>query len=563
MMRKRATTIFAVLVLTAFSLASTVYAGDAVYTTNQNGTVVNLKIYASSLDVYISGGPQNLHSAGLPDGVYFFQVTDPSGKTLLSTDPVTCRELTVAGGHVSGATGSCPHSNGIFNPANNTTPVQLAPFSTTPNPGGEYKVWLSMDSTFPNSQSKTNNFKAHVVVPTGSCAPSGSLSVLVTGTNVAAYVPKGDWQLKDSITGVSVVSVEGTNPLPTTNPIPTANAVNSCASNSLTGKTVCTANNTDVYVISGLASIPTVTTVTSGGSGTLSFSGGFPTDSGVAMDATNNRAVIGLSISGTPGFQFLDGPGSTNSLESPFASAADSISEGFLIDPIRNLLLSAGEENNDYEIVNVSTSTSPVFYENDITVPSPGELDASAEDCSTGIILASVEFSDPSNVFVANLSSSSATFTAGSPGSWTAPSQLQTLSESTLGALAPTPGGIAVAQGTHTGVVAQEFGGDFLTAIALPTAADSTATTPAISDWMTCEMGHSFASGNDPHTIAAYQSPNSGDAIAIFGDFNVNTLAVVDLTKMLNPTIVPRTVGGHGCASSPLPATVVSFIPVP
>ena len=41
------------------------------------------------------------------------------------------------------------------------------------------------------------------------------------------------------------------------------------------------------------------------------------------------------------------------------------------------------------------------------------------------------------------------------------------------------------------------------------------------------------------------------------------TLAVVDLTQMLDPTIVPRTVGGHACATSPLPASVVSFIPVP
>jgi len=40
-------------------------------------------------------------------------------------------------------------------------------------------------------------------------------------------------------------------------------------------------------------------------------------------------------------------------------------------------------------------------------------------------------------------------------------------------------------------------------------------------------------------------------------------LAVVDLTQMLNPTIVPRTLGGHGCAAGTLPATVVSFITVP
>ena len=37
-------------------------------------------------------------AAGLDDGVYVFQVTDPSGKTLLSTDAVQCRQFTVSGG---------------------------------------------------------------------------------------------------------------------------------------------------------------------------------------------------------------------------------------------------------------------------------------------------------------------------------------------------------------------------------------------------------------------------------------------------------------------------------
>jgi hypothetical protein len=41
-------------------------AGDAIYTTNEESTVVNENIYASSPDVYISGGPQNAQSAGLP-----------------------------------------------------------------------------------------------------------------------------------------------------------------------------------------------------------------------------------------------------------------------------------------------------------------------------------------------------------------------------------------------------------------------------------------------------------------------------------------------------------------
>jgi hypothetical protein len=118
-------------------------AGDAIYTTNEDGTVVNEKQYASSPDVYLGGEPQNTNSAGLPDGTYYFQVTDPSGNTLLSSDIALCRQLSVSGGKIAGATGpACEHPNGIYNPSNGTTPVQLFPFSPTPNNGNEYKAWL-------------------------------------------------------------------------------------------------------------------------------------------------------------------------------------------------------------------------------------------------------------------------------------------------------------------------------------------------------------------------------------------------------------------------------------
>lgn len=570
MTSNRTNTILAAVVLAAFSFVSTVYAGTIsghVYTTNSTGTAVNWNIYATNTDVYISGGPQNMTSAGIsPDGLYYFQVTDPSGKILLSTDPVTCREVLVVGGRVTGATGGCPHVNGTFNPANGSTPVRLFPFSASPNPGGEYKVWLSMDTSFANKNSKTDNFMVAIAAPQGSCAASGSLSVLVAGTNVASYVAKGGWG--GGPTGISVVTVEGSNPLPTINPIPTANVVNSCASNPFTGATVCTANNTDVYVISGLAATPTVTTLTSGGSGALFFSGSVfpsPTNAGVAMDAIHNKAVIGLSIPpvaisglGTPGYQFLDGPGSTNTFEPVFASPAGLISEGLVIDPFRNLVLSAAETNN-YELVNVATSLAPTFFEN--TIPPAGEPDSSAEDCTTGIALAPIEFTSPSNVFIANLSSLSATFTPGSPGTWTAPSQNQSLAGSLLGTGVPAVGGIAVAQGTHTGIVAQEFGSDALTAIALPTTLDTSGATPAITGWVTCEIGGGFVNGLDPHTVTAYQSPTSGDAIALLTNAGATSMAVVDLTKMLNPLIVPRT--GNVCTSGTLPGSVVSFIAVP
>jgi len=565
--RKLTVTSLTVLFVTAlFIYVNTTLAGlsGAIYTTTKDGTAVNKNIYGSTEDVYLSGGPQNLNSSGLPDDTYYFQVTDPSGKTLLSTDNAVCRQLKVIGGRVAGATGSCAHANGTFNPANGVLTVQLAPFSKTPNNGNEYKAWLVPVGSatisgsdpkvlnFSNSNSKTDNFKAQAeVVVQGSCQPSSSLSVLVSGTNVVAYVPKGNWSVTPT-TGVAAVNVEGSSITNTL--IPTSNVINSCASNPTTGQTVCTANNNQVYILKGTGLDPAVFTnpLASGGSGFIHFSGGSCTNCGVAMDATHNKAVIGLSVGGTPSFQFLN-LGASPSFEPSFASPSGEISEDPLIDPIRNLLLSASE-NSNYEIVNIATSTSPAPFEN---VVSPfHEFDSSGEDCSTGIALAPAEFSEPSDVFVADLSQ--AVYTPGAPGTWTAPSQIQSLTESFLAA---GSSGLAVAQGTHTGVVSGEFGGDTLTAILLP--ATSGSGIPAIGDWLTCNLGSGFNNGFDPHTVTAYRSPTSGHAIALLANSTATMLAVVDLTNMLNPTIVPRTVAGHGCAAGPLPASVVSFVTLP
>src|SRR5207244_3722133 len=171
--------------------------------------------------------------------------------------------------------------------------------------------------------------------------------------------------------------------------------------------------------------------------------------------------------------------------------------------------------------------------------------------CSTQIVLAPVEMislTGPSQVYIAHVTTPPGVFTAGTPGSWSAPSQVQTLSESFLNAGAS---GIGVAQGTHLGILAGEFGGDAITAIALPTTSGGGAT-PAITDWVTCNIGGGFSNGFDPHTVTAYQSPNGGHAIALLADGAATMLAVVDLTNMLNTTIVARTGTGHGCASGPL-----------
>jgi hypothetical protein len=434
------------------------------------------------------------------------------------------------------------HASAYQNSDHAGTPENFKPFVTGGATGGG-------GSNYTGSYSGTGSCgTGSPKPPAGSCLPSSSLSVLVRGSNVTSYVPKGDWS-HTPVTDISVVNIEGSSITPTR--ITTPNVVNSCASNSVTGQTVCTANNTDVYLLSGTT---LNSTLTSSGVGSVGFSGGTCTDCGVAMDGVHNKAVIGLAVEALPGFQFLDL--STSTFEPAFRTPAGSISEDVLIDPIRNLLLSANE-NGNYEIVNVATTTSPVFFENQT---GPMNLDSSGEDCSTGIALASMEFSNPTSLYIADLTQ--AIFTTGSPaGTWTAPSQVQSLSESNLLSLGNVPGGLAVAQGTHTGLVTPEFSGGGLTAIALPSISGSG--TPAIVDWVTCSVGVFFSIGFDPHTVTAYQSPNSGDAIALLANSGASLIAVVDLTRMLNPAMVPRTPGGHGCASAFLPTSVVSFVTVP
>jgi hypothetical protein len=145
----------------------------AIFTTDINGNEVNQNQYAAKTDVYLNGGPgvnAPPSAAGLPDGTYYFQVTDPSGKTLLSSDSYTCREVSVLGGVFQGPTGPCPHAAGGTTPYNGTT-VQLYPFNDTPNHGGVYKVWVTSTTNYNEagcshlvfgfcpSDSKTDNFK--------------------------------------------------------------------------------------------------------------------------------------------------------------------------------------------------------------------------------------------------------------------------------------------------------------------------------------------------------------------------------------------------------------------
>ncbi len=147
----------------SFSVVSGPLSG-AIFTTTVDGAIVNENVhYLAKEDVYLDGGPgpnAPAKAAGLPEGDYYFQVTDPSGKDLLSTDHISCRKIHVNDHGVidfvysgtsyvkskgSLVTEPCQHAQGVDldHSELGAITVQLFPYDDTPNRGGVYKVWIT------------------------------------------------------------------------------------------------------------------------------------------------------------------------------------------------------------------------------------------------------------------------------------------------------------------------------------------------------------------------------------------------------------------------------------
>jgi hypothetical protein len=215
----------------AVSPATAANLSGAIFTTVADGSEVNFNIYPSKDAVYLDGGPgpgAPQTAAGLPDGVYVFQVTDPSGKKLLSTDPVQCRQFTVLNGIITSTAPSpagCAHVTGSDIDHGATT-IQLLPYLDTPNPGGEYKVWVTMvtdyacypdlsqaDCTASGSKhgfipadSKTDNFKvggSPLEIDTR-FYPSGDYGAWIDGLAITHTDPLGGTNVKWSYYAPSI-----------------------------------------------------------------------------------------------------------------------------------------------------------------------------------------------------------------------------------------------------------------------------------------------------------------------------------------------------------------------
>jgi hypothetical protein len=388
------------------------------------------------------------------------------------------------------------------------------------------------------------------------CLPSSSIGILVQGKNATAYLPQGCWAdggCGDGTASVTVVPIEtssgiGTGGAPAS--ITTGNVPNSCSSNSTTGQTVCVANNTDVYLINGTT---LSSTLTSGATGSEGFSGGDCENCGVVVDASINKALItvGLETGGPGGYQFLDLSG-TPTFETPIPAGAET-SEDISIDPVRHLILSPNEDS-DYQLVNISSSPAAVFN-NDVSGESESpEFDSAGEDCTTGIALGTDEFTG--DLFIADLTQ--AEFTPGTPaGTWTdAASQLVNFPE--FDDMSAGTCGIAVAPGTHLGIVTGEYGGDLEGVVELP--ATSGSGTPAFVDYVAFTVPsppspeEGWSEGYDPHTVTAYVSPNTKKAYGVLENDDFSYLAIVDLQALLS---APRS--GHTVTS--IPAGAITFIP--
>ncbi len=368
-----------------------------------------------------------------------------------------------------------------------------------------------------------------------SCLPSSSIGVLTGTTTVQAYVPNGYWE--GGTTGVQFVPIEGGG---SNASVSTDKVVNACSSNSVTGQTVCTANNTDVYLITGSTLNKTLA---SGSNFTAGFSGGSCNNCGVAIDALTNTAYIEMGYNSGDGIQALNL--NTNTFTTPTATAHD-VSENISIDPGRNLILSPNEQGI-YDLFQIGATGALKEYGMNIG----GELDSAAEDCSTGIALAADEFTE--TVFITDLTQ--AKFTSGTPGTWTAPYQFVDMPD--FKGFSAGTDGISVAPGNaHLGIVTGEFGGNQFGVLSLPSTSGSG--TPAFADWAGASIpstpdGAGFSAGFDPHTITAYVSPNTQKAYGLIADWATREptyLAVIDLQALLAaPRKAGVDAGGNSCLS--------------
>ena len=137
----------------------------AISATMFDGSRVASNVFSTKFDVFLSGGAgPNAPAAaqGLTEGWYVYQVTDPTGRTLLSPGPVGNRRFHAnSHGFIDDVKGLNPCPDGVScepltgnytvevdGQSFTALTVHLGGYGNTPDPGGVYKVWAMLESDF-------------------------------------------------------------------------------------------------------------------------------------------------------------------------------------------------------------------------------------------------------------------------------------------------------------------------------------------------------------------------------------------------------------------------------
>ncbi len=491
----RTTIAFALCCLLLLPVASRAFASS----------VVRLNEWTSPSQGYAGTGQVSITGTGFPTGTIF------PGNVTVSIWPTTCMSgtpTTTVGllyRHITGTSGRVQFQ----------IPGTLV--------AGTYPVSIS-DTVDGITSSNCSMMKVLIHASVSSCVPGASMGVLVSpppSTTVTVYVPNGAWCC--GTTGIQVAQVEPTGAF--LGSISTPDVPNSCSSNSVTGETVCVSNNTDIYRITGTTLNSRVTSLATS---YIGFSGGSCANCGVAIDQVNNLAYMQIGIAGSPSGGGIESFNLGTGVQTAFSTFYEP-SEDIQVDPGRNWVLSPNE-SNIYDLID--TSSSP-FKEYGFGLSIGGEMDSAAEDCTTGIALATQEFTP--NLFITD--PTQAVFVGGAPGSWSAPGQSVAFPE--FNNMSAGTDGIAVAPGSHLALVTGEFGGNEVGVVTLPSTSGSG--TPNFGDYVAAYLpstpdGNPFSLGYDPHTVTAYQSPGGG-FYGLAADWILGSpsyVAVIDLPGLLS-----------------------------
>jgi len=348
-----------------------------------------------------------------------------------------------------------------------------------------------------------------------------------------------------------------------------------CSGDSVTSEVVCVGANNEVFLINGTTLSKTLT---SSGQGLANFSGGSCTSCGVTVDPVTNAAVIGLNLSPilpVGGYQVLDL--GSNKFGPTIGIGEEQPSESPALDTVHHLVLSPGPDQPsgvpafapDYALLMMSsditigaTPTAYSYAKASAIFGGSADLDAAGADITTGVIIASDE--EANSLFLANLNS--VNFTSGTPNTWDAPAQLQSLPEFSS-FISSGLAAIAVAPVHHEVLAEDEFGGGDFAVIQLPTSAPA-GTTPAATDWVVATLPNPPNSGitwnmaGDPHGIGAYDSTTLGKGIGLLVNDQRSYVALVDMGALL---AAPRTAEGHIISPTVdlVASKIVTFIALP